>query len=165
MERFLRTPQGTMWAAEQQQGMAAQQQQLQAANQWQVMNDPTTRKPFAMVNGKGQTLSLPNMQDDEQIITVSVQKPDPITGMLATVQEPRIYSRSTGTMRAIPMQGEAGGAVTDAGGGAAGSEAGAAGAAGAGGSPIKVASWDEARKTPKGTPFIGPDGKTYPNNK
>jgi len=79
--------------------------------------------------------------------------------MLATVQEPRIYSRSTGTMRAIPMQGEAGEAVTDAGGGAAGG-----GTAGAGG-PVKVASWDEARKTPKGTPFIGPDGKTYPNNK
>jgi hypothetical protein len=150
MERFLRTPQGTMWAAEQQQGMAAQQQQLQAANQWQVMPDPTTGKPFAMVNGKGQTLSLPNMRDDEQIITVSVQKPDPITGMLATVQEPRIYSRSTGTMRAIPMQGEAGEAVTDAGGGAAGSAGG--------GGPVRVNTVAEAQALPPGTQFVDPNG-------
>jgi hypothetical protein len=122
MEKFLRTPQGTMWAAEQQQGMAGQQQQMQAANQWMPLADPTTGRPFALVNGKGQTLSLPSMQEDEQIITVSVQKPDPITGMLATVQEPRIYSRSTGKMRDIPMEeaaavkdtGEGGGNGVDA---------------------------------------------------
>jgi hypothetical protein len=31
--------------------------------------------------------------------------------------------------------------------------------------PVKVGSWSEARQIPRGTPFTGPDGKTYPNNK
>lgn len=160
MERFLRTPEGTMWAAEQQQGMAAQQQEMAAANQWQVINDPTTRKPLAMVNARGQTLSLPSMDEDEQIITVSVQKPDPITGMLATVQEPRIYSRSTGTMRAIPMQGETTAQPSAAAGGA-GAGGGGGGAAGGGAAkPVpRINTQAEWAKLPAGTQYMAPDGQ------
>jgi hypothetical protein len=79
-----------------------------------------------MVNGKGQTLSLPQLKKDEQVLMVKVQKLDPITGMTIIVEEPRIYTSSTGTMRAIPMQGEAGGATPDAAGAGGGGGIGSA---------------------------------------
>ena len=117
MERFMRTPEGMRLAMQQQ----MQERQLlatqQAANQWQPMIDPGTGRPFAMVNGRGQQLSLPQMEDDETVIYVDKQVQDPSGLGVVTIREPQIFSRSTGTMRPIQAQpgGTTAGAVTGTG--------------------------------------------------
>jgi hypothetical protein len=98
MEKFLQTPQGSMWAAEQQMGQQQQQQQLQAANDWRVMNDPTTNRPMAMVNGKGQTLSLPQMEGDEKVVMVQEEALNAF-GIPIVRTVPAIASVSKGTIR------------------------------------------------------------------
>jgi hypothetical protein len=106
MERFLRTPQGALYATEQAQQQQAAAASAQAAGQWEMVNDPVSGKPFVMVNGRGQTVSLPKMEEDEQLTFVDTQKPDPLGIGMVTVREPRIYNRRSGTMRAIPMEGD-----------------------------------------------------------
>lgn len=70
---------------------------------WQTMVDPNTGRPFAFVNNRGQTISLPRMEDDEELTFVDTQKPDPLGIGIITVREPRIYNRKTGKMREVPM--------------------------------------------------------------
>jgi hypothetical protein len=113
----MRTPEGAMFAAQQGQLAQQQQQSMQLAQQWSPLNDPTTGRPVALVNGKGQTVSLPRMDEDEQLTFVDTQKPDPLGIGIVTVREPRVYNRKTGKMREVPM--EDGEAVAAAGGGSA----------------------------------------------
>jgi hypothetical protein len=162
MERFLMTPEGTMWAAEQQQGMAAQQQEMAAANQWQVINDPTTRRPLAMVNARGQTLSLPQIGKNERIIYREIRKPfDPDNPILGTYVEkiPSIYNEESGTLQDIPMQGETT-AQPSAAAGDAGAGGGGGAAGGAGAKPVpRINTQAEWAKLPAGTQYMAPDGQ------
>jgi hypothetical protein len=110
IERFLRTPQGAMFALENQ---MRQQQQLasqQAGNQWQSLTDPTTGRPFAMVNARGQQITLPKMEDDESVIYVDRQVQDPSGLGVVTVREPQIFNKTTGKMRPVGTEGAAAGA-------------------------------------------------------
>lgn len=157
MEKFMRTPQGAMFAMQQGQEAAMmnqkaqqQQQQQQLATQWQMMNDPNTGKPVAMVNGRGQTVNLPKMEKAEQVIYIDVQKPDPSGFGIITMKEPRILNTDTNTMREIPTET---GQESPATGGDAD------GAPEQTGLPVTVRTVDEARKLPPGTRFRTPDGK------
>jgi hypothetical protein len=109
IERFLRTPQGAAFAL---QNQMQQQQQLasqQAGNQWQSLTDPTTGRPFAMVNARGQQITLPKMEDDESVIYVDRQVQDPSGLGVVTVREPQIFNKTTGTMRPVGTEGAAAG--------------------------------------------------------
>jgi 5-formyltetrahydrofolate cyclo-ligase len=130
LEKFVKTPQGAAWAADrgseaqmQAQQIAAAQAAAGAGTTWKTVIDPNTGRPFAMVNDRGQSINLPAMKADEEIIFVDTQQPDPLGIGMVTVREPRIYNRSTRQMQAIPMGG---GPV--AGAPAAGGETGGAGA-------------------------------------
>lgn len=98
MEQFLTTPQGAMWAAEQEQQAAS----AQAAGQWQMMTDPSTGKPFAMVNGRGQTVSLPRMEEDERIVTIEEEGVNEF-GMPIIRKTPVIANMKNGTTRRFAM--------------------------------------------------------------
>jgi hypothetical protein len=162
LEKAVRTPQGAMWAADrgseaqmQAQQIAAAQAAAGAGTTWQPMMDPNTGRPFALVNDRGQSINLPAMKADEEIIFVDTQQPDPLGIGMVTVREPRIYNRSTRQMQAIPMGG---GPV--AGAPAAGGETGGAAAdpAKPGQAPVKVMTAADYEKVPKGALYTDPKG-------
>jgi hypothetical protein len=105
MERFLRTPQGALYATEQAQQQQAAAASAQAAGQWQMMTDPSSGKPFAMVNGRGQTVSLPKMEDDERVVHFDRKEKNEF-GMDVIVSTPYIVNVRDGTARPFDIAGE-----------------------------------------------------------
>jgi hypothetical protein len=151
IERFLRTPQGAAFAL---QNQMQQQQQLasqQAGNQWQSLTDPTTGRPFAMVNARGQQITLPKMEDDESVIYVDRQVQDPSGLGVVTVREPQIFNKTTGTMRPVGTEGAAAG-------GSASPGAAQPNAATPPSAVVRVNTVEEAKALPPGTMFMTPQG-------
>jgi hypothetical protein len=149
MERFMRTPEGMKLRMQQQ----AQQASAQAGQQWQPLNDPTTGRPVALVNGRGQTVSLPKMERDEQVLFRQKEVMDPIWGK-TVVSEPFIFNWTTRTGRDMPFEGGESNALgNEPAGGAPAQQPPAA----PGGQAVRVTSEEEYDKLPPGTRFIAAD--------